>query len=62
MITAPMNVIRTRSEMTVIDGTMTFGETDEDAVSAPSEGMILFLFLLSSLAKGSRLKKEGLSD
>lgn len=56
MITAPMNVIRTRSETTVIDGTMTFGGTDEDGGSVPSVGMIQFL--PPSLAKPWRTKRE----
>lgn len=57
MTTAPMNVIRTRNETTVIDGTMTFGGTDEDGDSVPLVGMILFL--PPSLAKPPRTKKEG---
>lgn len=57
MTTAPMNVIRTRSETTVIDDTMTFGETDEDGGSVPLVDMILFL--PPSFPKPPRTKKEG---
>lgn len=42
--------------MTVTDGTMTFGETDEDAGSAPLVGMILLL--PPSLAKQSMTGRE----